>query len=87
MRTRSRAAIFVLATTLATLALAAPAVAASNDGEGLVGETNDKIVTFVSLGLVLFFIFLIVVLTFIQSAMDKRKDAKKKARLEQRIGW
>jgi nitrogen fixation/metabolism regulation signal transduction histidine kinase len=87
MRNRSRAAIFGLAMTLATLALAAPAFAASNDGEGLVGETNDKIVTFVSLGLVIFFVLLIVVLTFIQSAMDKRKQAKKKARLEQRIGW
>jgi nitrogen fixation/metabolism regulation signal transduction histidine kinase len=87
MRNRSRAAIFGLATTLATLALSAPALAASGDGEGVVGETNDKIVTFVSLGLVLFFVFLIVVLTFIQSALDKRKDAKKKARLQQRIGW
>jgi hypothetical protein len=87
MRNRARAAFVAAATTAATLALAAPAFAASDDGEGLVGETDDKIVTFVSLGVLLFFIFLVVVLTALQSAMDKRKDAKKAARMRQRIGW
>jgi nitrogen fixation/metabolism regulation signal transduction histidine kinase len=87
MKGRSRAILAATCTTIASLALAAPAFAASDNGEGLVGETNDKIVTFVSLGVLLFFVFVIVVGTAIQSALDRRKEARKAARLEQRIGW
>jgi nitrogen fixation/metabolism regulation signal transduction histidine kinase len=87
MKGRSRAILAAVCTTIASLALAAPAFAATDDGEGLAGETDDKIVTFVSLGLVLFFVFVVVVGTVIQSALEKRKEARKAARLEQRIGW
>ncbi|MFL5886269.1 MAG: hypothetical protein ACJ77M_14450 [Thermoleophilaceae bacterium] len=77
----------ILAALIAMLALAAPALAATDDGQGVVGETDDKIVTFVSLGVLLFFIFVVVVGTFIQIRLDKRKAAMKAARMRQRVGW
>jgi preprotein translocase subunit SecG len=70
-----------------SLAAASPAFAASNDGEGLVGETNDKIVTFVSLGVAIFFVLLVIFLTVAQSAAERRKEAQKAARMQQRTGW
>jgi hypothetical protein len=71
---------------VAALALAAPALANDN-GEGLVGETNDKIITFFSLGIMVFFVAVIIVGSAIQGRLDKRKDAKKAARLRGRTGW
>ena len=50
--------------------LAAPAFAGDN-GEGLVGETDDKIVTFFSLGLVIFFTVFVIVATSIQGALEQ----------------
>ena len=87
MKRRFSAILAGLATTIAMLALAVPAFAASDDGEGLVGETDDKIVTFVSLGVLLFFVLVVVLGTVIQSRLEKRKDAAKATRLSSRIGW
>ena len=87
MRARSRAILAAACTTVASLALAAPALAATQDGEGVVGETDDKIVTFVSLGVLLFFVLVVVLGTLIQSRLEKRKDAAKATRLRSRIGW
>ena len=70
---------------LASLALAAPAMAGA--GEGLAGETNDKVVTFFCLAMVGFFVAVIVIGTLIQSALEKRKDAEKAAKMRQRVGW
>ena len=69
-----------------TLALAAPAFASDN-GEGLVGETDDKIVTFFSLGLVVFFALLVTVLSALQSLLERRKEQRKAAELRRRVGW
>jgi hypothetical protein len=77
------AGAFALAT---QLYLAVPAPAA-DDGEGLVGETDDKIITFFALGVLLFFTIVIVLGTFIQSSLDKRKHAKLEARKRGRTGW
>jgi len=71
---------------LLSLALAAPAMAHDN-GEGLVGETDDKIITFFSLGVVLFFTFVICFGSWLQGRLDKRKAARKAAELQQRVGW
>ena len=65
---------------------AATAVAGDN-GEGLWGETDDKIVTFFSLGVVLFFTLVVIFGTIIQSLLERRKERKKAARLRQRTGW
>lgn len=71
------------------LLLAGPALAAegNDNGEGLVGETNDKIITFFSLGVVLFFTLVVILGSAIQGKLEKRKDARKAAQLRARSGW
>jgi hypothetical protein len=68
------------------LLLAAPAFAGDN-GEGLVGETDDKIITFFCLGLVVFFPVLVTLLTVLQNALEKRKEERKAVELRKRVGW
>jgi len=73
----------------AALTFAAPALAAGghDNGEGLLGETNDAIITFFSLGVVLFFFTVVCLGSFIQNRLEKRKEARKASALRQRIGW
>jgi membrane protease YdiL (CAAX protease family) len=78
-----RIALVVLPT---WLLLAAPAFAGDN-GEGLYGETDDRIVTFFCLGLVVAFTLLVTLLTFWQQALEKRKEARKASDLRKRVGW
>jgi hypothetical protein len=68
------------------LLLAAPAFAGDN-GEGLVGETDDRIITFFCLGLVVAFTVLVTLLTFLQQALDRRKEERKATELRKRVGW
>jgi hypothetical protein len=68
------------------LLLAAPAFAGDN-GEGLVGETDDRIITFFCLGLVVAFCVLVTLLTFLQQALDRRKEERKATELRKRVGW
>jgi len=68
------------------LLLAAPALAGDN-GEGLVGETDDRIITFFCLGLVVAFTVLVTLLTFLQQALDRRKEERKATELRKRVGW
>jgi hypothetical protein len=82
---RIRASITALLTLCASLLVAAPAMA--NAGEGLAGETNDKIVTFFCLGVLVFFVLTIFLGTYIQTRMEAKKDAEKKAKMRQRVGW
>jgi hypothetical protein len=56
-------------------------------GEGLYGETDDKVVTFFSLGVIVFFVLVVVLGTIAQSALERRKEEKKAASLRQRTGW
>jgi hypothetical protein len=74
---------------LTFLLLAGPALATegNDNGEGLVGETDDKIITFFSLGVVLFFTIVVILGSLIQGKLDKRKDARKAAHLRARSGW
>jgi hypothetical protein len=80
---------------LLLLALTAPvAMAAEHDGgEGLWGETNDKVITNAAFIVIAFFPLFIFVMSMIQWRLDKRKDARKaaakarKARADQRGGW
>ena len=81
MRLLAPAAAFVL-----SLALAAPAFASDN-GEGLVGETNDRIITFFSLGMIVFFTLFVIVASAIQGRLEKRKDERKAVELRKRVGW
>jgi len=70
----------------AWLLLAVPALAHDN-GEGLIGETNDKIITFFSLGVVVFFAVLVSVLSWLQATLDKRKEQRKATKVRDIVGW
>ena len=65
---------------------AATAVAGDN-GEGLWGETDDKIITFFSLGVVVFFAVFVAVMSWLQAALDRRKQERKAVELRKRVGW
>ena len=78
------------ASTVAWMLLLAPAALAQDvpdNGEGFLGEVDDKIVTFFSLGVVLFFVAVVVLGTLVQQRLERRKDEKKAERIRQRIGW
>ena len=68
------------------LASAAPAMA-SHAGEGWAGELNDKVITFFSLGVLLFFVLVVIVGSTIQGRLEKRKEQKKAAQALARTGW
>ena len=81
--------------TLSLLALAAPAALAQghDGGEGLWGETNDKVITNAGFFLIAFFPLLILTLSLLMAVLDKRKERRKAAekarrgRADQRGGW
>ena len=77
---------------LALLALVEPALAQEpsgswDNGEGLAGELNDKVVTAFGLGLVIFFPLVIVIANSILNVLEKRKERRKAAQLRARSGW
>ena len=80
---RRLAPLVVLVT---SLVLAAPAFAGDN-GEGVVGETDDRVITFSALGVVAFFALFVLVATIIQSRLERRKDERKAVELRKRVGW
>jgi len=60
---------------------------AGENGEGLAGETNDKLVTFFSLGVVVFFVLVVALLSLVQARFERRKADQHAQELRQRIGW
>ena len=60
---------------------------AADNGEGLLGETDDRIITFFSLGVVVFFTLVVITGSAIQGKLEKRKEAKKAAELRRQVGW
>ena len=81
--------------TLTFLALTAPAAlaAAHDGGEGLYGETDDKVITNAGFFLMAFFVSFVFVMSMIMWRLDVRKDRRKKAdkarkaRADVRGGW
>jgi hypothetical protein len=74
------------------LAFAPAALAVENDGRGLYGATNDKVVTNAGFILIIFFPTFVLVMSLIQWRLDKRKEARKAAKkqlgdVEWRGGW
>jgi hypothetical protein len=65
--------------TLSLLALFAPMALAQNSGEGTLGEVNDKDVTNAGFILIAAFPLFILLMSLLQWALDKRKEAKKQA--------
>jgi hypothetical protein len=74
------------------LLTAAPALAA-DDGEGTYGPVSDKVTTDVGFILIAGFPLLVLVLSLIQNALDKRKYRRlaaakaRHARADERGGW
>ena len=77
----------------ATLALSAPAALAHDGGEGLWGETNDKVVTNAGFVLIAAFPLFVFAMSMIQWRLEKRKTARlraakaRSARADLRGGW
>ena len=78
---------------VALLFLTAPAALAHDGGEGLWGETNDKVVTNAGFVLIAFFPLFVLFASLLQWKLDKRKEARKRAskervaRADLRGGW
>jgi hypothetical protein len=78
---------------LALLTATAPAALAHDGGEGLWGETNDKVITNAGFILIAFFPTFILLASLLQWRLEKRKYARMKAekaraqRADVRGGW
>lgn len=72
---RSSLVFSAICATFVSLLLLAPAAMAEN-GVGLAGPTTDKTVTFFCFGVIIFFAAMPIVLTLIQSRLEKRKDQR-----------
>ncbi len=77
----------------ATLLIVAPGALAATGGQGWYGETNDKVITNAMFLTIAFFPVLIVILSLVQSRLDKRKHSKmdaakrRAANVDWRGGW
>ena len=83
-----------LLTVVSFLLLAPVALAGPHDGgEGLWGETDDKVVTYAGFILIAGIPILITILALIQMSLDRRKDRRleaakaRQARNDLRGGW
>ncbi len=65
----------ILALALAAMLVAAPMALASN-GEGLI-SADDKTVTFFCFGVMAFFVILVIGLSLIQGALERRKERRR----------
>ena len=91
-----RRALHTLLLTAVVLALTAPVAMAAeghDGGEGLYGETSDKVVTNAGFIVIAAFPALIALLSILMHVLDSRKDRRKKAakarraRADMRGGW
>jgi hypothetical protein len=91
-----RRALHTLLVTFGIFVLTASAALASNGsdgGEGLWGETDDKVITNAGFFLIGFFPLFVFAMSMIMWFLDQRKDRRKaaekarKARADQRGGW
>ena len=76
MRRLSR---YVLPLALLLPLVLAPAAQAYNDGRGFYGATNDKVVTDAGFILIIFFPVFVFLMSMLQRALEKRKEARKAA--------
>lgn len=60
-----------------TLTLVLAPAALADNGVGLAGPTTDKTVTFFCLGVLLFFVALVVVMSLIQGKLERRKERRR----------
>jgi len=72
---------------LAVWLIPAATAFAGDNGEGLYGETDDKVITFFCLGVVIFFALFVTLASWLQGVLDRRKDQRKAVELRKRVGW
>jgi heme/copper-type cytochrome/quinol oxidase subunit 2 len=90
-RARIMTALLVFTVTMLTIAPAA--FARADAGQGLYGETNDKVITNAMFLVIIFFPTVIVLLSLVQWRLDKRKHARmdaakrRAANVDWRGGW
>jgi hypothetical protein len=88
-----RRGLHTLLLTVALLALSAPAALANDGGEGLWGETDDKVITNAGFFLIGFFPLFVFTMSMLMWFFDRRKERRKaaekarKARADMRGGW
>jgi putative copper export protein len=68
------AALFLMA--LTTMLVAAPMALAEN-GDGLAGKASDKTVTLFCFGVMAFFVILVIGMSLIQGALERRKARRR----------
>jgi putative copper export protein len=73
-RVKRATALFLMA--LTTMLVAAPMAFAEN-GEGLAGKASDQTVTFFCFGVMAFFVILVIGLSLIQGALERRKERRR----------
>jgi hypothetical protein len=61
---------------LTTMLVAAPMAFADN-GEGLMGKTSDQTITFFCFGVMGFFVILVIGMSLIQGALERRKEKRR----------
>jgi mannitol-specific phosphotransferase system IIBC component len=71
-----RRLIALTATSFVSLLLLAPVALAHDGGEGLYGQTNDKVVTAAGFILIVSIPTFVFVASMIQGRLEKRKDAR-----------
>ncbi|MCW3069914.1 MAG: hypothetical protein JWL67_2539 [Solirubrobacterales bacterium] len=74
MRAHLLTRVLVLAVFLSLAA--APVAEAANDGRGLYGVTNDKVVTNAGFIVIAFFPIFVFVMSMLQRALERRKEAR-----------
>jgi hypothetical protein len=72
---------------LAAWLIPAATAFAGDNGEGLYGETDDRVVTFFSLGVAIFFALFVILASWLQAVLDRRKEQRKAVELRKRVGW
>jgi hypothetical protein len=88
-----RRGLQTLLLTVALLALSAPAALAHDGGEGLWGETDDKVITNAGFFLIGFFPLFVFTMSMILWVLERRKERRKaaakarKGRADMRGGW
>jgi hypothetical protein len=68
------AALLIMA--LTTMLVAAPMALAAN-GEGLLGKASDQTVTFFCFGVMAFFVVLVIGMSLLQGALERRKEKRR----------
>jgi hypothetical protein len=74
-----RRLIAITTTTAIALLVLAPAALAHDGGEGLYGQTDDKVTTAAGFILIVFIPVFIFAASMLQGHLEKRKDARKAA--------